>query len=213
MNYKVIASGSDGNAVLYFNCMLVDCGVPFNAIKPYLYSIRLILISHEHGDHLNLNTLTRIAFERPALRIGAGSFLSDKLKNFRNVDLYEIGKVYDYGNYSVSPVKLYHDVPNFGYRIISKQPEYKILHATDTAHLQGIEAKNYNLYALEHSYDEDVISSIIEEKQANGFFAYEKGVVNSHLSEQQTRQFIFNNAGLEYEVLRLHESKREYSKI
>ncbi len=33
------------------------------------------------------------------------------------------------------------------------------------------------------------------------------------LDEQQARQFIFNNAGEKYEVLRLHESHREYSKI
>ena len=209
--YKIIASGSDGNSVLYNSEILVDCGVSFASLRPYLYQIKIILLTHEHGDHLNLNTLTRIAFERPTLRIGAGAFLSDKLKNFRNVDIYEIGKTYDYGSFSISPVQLYHDVPNFGYRIF--KDNHKIFHATDTGHLAGISAKGYDLYAIEHSYDEDVINDIIIEKSESGQFAYERGAVNSHLSEQQARQFIFDNAGGNYEVLRLHESKREYSKI
>lgn len=209
--YNIIASGSSGNCLIYHNSIMVDCGVSFASLRSYLYQIKIILLTHEHGDHLNLNTLTRIAFERPALRIGAGAFLADKLRNFRNVDFYEIGKTYDYGSFSVSPVQLYHDVPNFGYRIF--KDGYKVFHATDTGHLAGISAKGYSLYAIEHSYDADVIGSIILEKSESGQFSYEKGAVNSHLSEQQARQFIFDNAGENYEVLRLHESKREYSKI
>ncbi len=212
MIYRVIASGSEGNAVSYQDdAILVDCGMPFASLKTILYSIKLILLSHEHQDHLNLNTLTRITLERPTLRIGCGPFLADRLKSFRNVDIYEIGKIYDYGCFSVSPVKLYHDCENYGFRIF--KGEYKIFHATDTAHLKGITAKGYDLYSLEHNYDEDTITDIIAEKESQGRFAYEKGAVNSHLSEQQARQFVFENAGEKYEVLRLHESSREYSKF
>lgn len=211
MIYKVIASGSEGNAVLYHDEILVDCGVSFASLKSILYKIKIILLSHEHGDHFNLNTITRVALERPTLRIGAGPFLADKLKNFRNVDIYQIGKMYDYGSFQVSPVKLYHDCENYGYRIF--KGSHKIFHATDTAHLNGITAKGYDLYALEHNYDEDIITDIIAEKERQGVFAYEKGAINSHLSEQQARHFIFENAGEKYEVLRLHESSREYSKI
>jgi phosphoribosyl 1,2-cyclic phosphodiesterase len=211
MIYQVIASGSEGNAVFYHGEILVDCGVPFTSLKSHLYKIKIILLSHEHSDHLNLNTLTRIALERPTLRIGAGPFLAEKLKNFRNVDIYEIGKLYDYGSFQISPVKLYHDCENYGFRIF--KGDHKIIHCTDTAHMKGITAKGYDLYALEHSYDEDTISEIIAEKERKGVFSYEKGAVNSHLSEQQARQFIFENAGAKYEVLRLHESSREYSKI
>jgi phosphoribosyl 1,2-cyclic phosphodiesterase len=211
MTYHVLASGSDGNAVLYHDEILVDCGVPFASVRRLMYKIKIVLLTHEHGDHLNLTTLTRLALERPTLRIGAGPFLADKLKNFRNVDIYEYGQLYDYGQFSVSPVKLYHDCENYGYRIF--KGSYKIFHATDTAHLNGITAKGYDLFAIEHNYDEEVIHNVIQRKQESGQFSYEKGAMNSHLSEQQARQFIFENAGEKYEVLRLHESKREYSKI
>jgi hypothetical protein len=133
------------------------------------------------------------------------------LDGIRNVDVFQIGKEYDYVSFSLVPVKLYHDVPQCGYKIF--KGGVKIFHATDTAHLDGIQARGYDLYALEHNYDEEAIGQIIAEKEAAGQYCYEKGAVNSHLSEQQARQFIFNNAGDNYEILRLHESRREYSKV
>ena len=206
--YKVISTGSQGNAVLYNNQILVDCGVPFALIKPYLYNIQLILLTHSHKDHININTLKRIAFERPSVRIGVGKWMSKLVEGIRNVDYYNIGSLYNYGSFLISPVKLYHDVPNCGYRIYicnGKGGEYKIFHATDTAHLNGISAKEYDLYAIEHSYDEDTVQDTIKDKQARGEYAYEVGAINSHLSEQQARAFIFDNQGSNSAVLRLHE--------
>jgi len=211
MTYQVIHSGSEGNAILYHEHILVDIGVPFASIKPFIYGIQIVLLTHRHHDHFTISALRRLAEARPALRIGCCEWMKEHLPNFRNVDVYEIGKEYNYGSFSIVPVQLFHDIPNCGYRIF--KGGYKIFHATDTSHLNGIEAKGYNLYAIEHSYDAEVIDQIIDEKQSDGRFAYEKGAVNSHLSEQQARQFIFNNAGENYEVLRLHESGREYSKV
>ncbi len=211
MIYQVLASGSAGNAVLYHDSILVDIGIPYTLLKPFIYKIQIVLLTHEHADHLNLATLKKLTSERPALRIACGEFLADKLQGIKNIDILEIGNIYDYGHFSVSPVKLFHDVPNFGYRIFKN--DYKIFHATDTEHLRGITANGYDLYALEHSYDEDVIIGIIQRKQDNDQYSYEKSVINSHLSEQQARQFIFDNAGEKYEVLRLHESQREYSEL
>ena len=215
--HNVIASGSNGNAVAYLNdSILVDVGVPFSAIRPILYRIKLVCLTHLHSDHFNKSTLFRLCKERPTIRIGCCEWMLPELIGLKNIDVYNVGSVYEYtGEYgtafNVGPVKLWHDVPNCGYRL--KMGEIKIFHATDTAHLNGIQARGYDLYAIEHSYDEDVIGRIIAEKEAAGQFSYEKGAINSHLSEQAARQFIFNNAGDNYEVLRLHESRREYSKI
>jgi len=211
MYYEVIASGSDGNCVIYHSSIAVDMGVSYSKVRPLVHRLQLVLISHEHKDHLNIDTIRKVAAERPTLRFGVGTFLADQLAGVRNVDILHAGVLYNYGPFQVMPVKLYHDVQNFGFRIF--KAGVRILHCTDTAHLNGIEAKNYDLYALEHSYDADTIDEIIAAKEAAGQYAYEKGAVNSHLSEQQARQFIFNNAGEKYEVLRLHESHREYSKI
>lgn len=203
--YKVIKSGSTGNAVIYHNSIMVDCGVTFASVLPFLYDIQIILLTHVHKDHFNIKTLKKIQSERPTLRIGCGEWLENELKGFKNVDIYEIGQIYDYNAFKISPIKLYHDVPNCGYRIFKDNT--KIIHATDTAHLQGITAKDYDLYAIEHNYNEDTVYDVIEYKTLNGEFTHEKGAINSHLSEQQARDFIFKNAGTKYEVLRLHESK------
>ena len=44
--YKIINSGSDGNCVIYHNSIAVDMGIAFKQIKPYLYDLKLILLSH-----------------------------------------------------------------------------------------------------------------------------------------------------------------------
>ena len=202
--YKVIATGSTGNAILYHDSILVDCGVPYSLLKSDIKKIQIILLTHEHGDHLNLSTLEKISFERPSIRFACGSFLLDKVKHLRNVDVLEAGNIYNYGQFKISPVTLYHDVSNFGYRIM--KGEHRTIHVTDTGHLQGITAPGYNLYAIEHNYDADSIDERIKAKTDAGEFSHEKGVINSHLSEQQAQDFIYQNKIGDAHVLKLHKS-------
>ena len=88
--YKIISSGSDGNAVLYFDNILVDIGVPFSLLSGYISRLSLVLLTHEHGDHLNINTLKKLQSMRPGVRVGCGEFLVEKLKKngIRNIDAY-----------------------------------------------------------------------------------------------------------------------------
>ena len=130
--------------------------------------------------------------------------MAEHLKGIRNVDLLELNRWYDYGEFRISIGKLYHDVENAFFRI--EKDGYKIFRATDTAHLEGIEAKDYNLYAIEHNYNEDTVFESIEKAKATGQFSYQSLAINSHLSEQQAKDFIYKNKGDKYEVLRLHES-------
>ncbi len=46
MKSNIIASSSSGNAILLENGILLDCGVSYNKIKPYLKDIKAIFISH-----------------------------------------------------------------------------------------------------------------------------------------------------------------------
>ena len=202
--YNIIKSGSSGNAILYHGEILVDIGVPYSAIKEYERDISLVLLTHIHGDHLNLRTLKRLASERPTLRIGACEWMSEYLTEFRNVDVYDIGKIYDYKRFQLSPVKLYHDVQQCGYRLF--KDDYKIFHATDTAHLKGITAKDYDLYALEFNHDEEVAERLIREAYERGEFTHLTGSIKTHLSEQKATEFYLENKAAYSEVIRLHES-------
>ena len=206
---KVISSGSEGNAVIYNNAIMVDCGVTLKALQEVKRSLKIVLLTHKHGDHLKLRTLQRLQAERPTLRVACGNFLLEELPCINNIDVLQVGKIYDYGAFKVSPVKLYHDVPNFGWRIFLPNGQ-KIFHATDTAHLEGITAKGYDLYAIEHNYCEEYIQQAIEEARANGEYTHAYGNINTHLSIQQARAFIEANRKESSEVLELHKSRSFY---
>lgn len=202
--YNVLSSGSKGNCIIYHDTIAVDMGIPYSNIKEFKNDLQIVLLTHRHGDHLNISTIKKLAFERPTLRFACGVFLAEFLQGIKNVDILEAGKVYDYNAFKVSPIVLYHDVPNFGYRIFKN--DTKIIHATDTSHLEGITAKDYDLYAIESNYNDDTIFDSIKREKSKGNFAYQEGAINSHLSEQQARDFIFKNRGEHSKVLRLHES-------
>lgn len=206
---KVISSGSEGNAVIYNNAIMVDCGVSLKALQEVKRSLKIVLLTHKHGDHLKIRTLQRLQAERPALRVACGAFLLEELPCINNIDVLQVGKIYDYGAFKVSPIKLYHDVPNFGWRIFLPNGQ-KIFHATDTVHLEGIIAKGYDLYAIEHNYCEEYIQQAIEEARANGEYTHAYGSIKTHLSIQQARAFIEANRKESSEVLELHKSRSFY---
>lgn len=203
--YNVLASGSTGNAIIYHGSILIDCGVPWSFVKPFMKDIQLVLLTHSHNDHINSQTLRKLAYERPTIRFGCGVWMKDFLEGIKNVDYYEAGQVYNYGSFSISPITLYHDVKNFGYRIFKDGT--KIIHCTDTFTLSGITAKDYDLYCIESNYNADTVFEIIEKLESEGKFAHQRGAVNSHLSEQQCNDFFYSNKGINSKLVRLHETK------
>ena len=199
---NVIATGSKGNAVLYHNSILIDCGVPFAFLKKYLFDIKLILLTHVHKDHFNRATVSRMMTENPSLRVGCCDWFEELHGN--RIDKYKISSTYDYGSFQVSPFLLYHDVQNCGYRIF--KGDIKIFHATDTAHLEGIEAKGYDVYAIERNYDEDTIIENIQRVEEEGRYAYQRFSINRHLSAQQANEFYSRNKKDESVFIELHKS-------
>lgn len=211
-----ISSGSCGNAILYNQKILVDCGVSFKALQPYWQEIQIVLLTHKHSDHLNLKTLQKLQSLRPTIRVACCHWLAQELPNLKNLDILEIGKFYNYGSFQISPVKAYHDVPNCGWRIFLNlqsqrdTEKMRIFHITDTAHLEGITAKDYNLYAIEHNYCEEKVKQAIEQAQMQGSYCHAIGSIQTHLSVQQARAFLEKNAGANSQVIELHKSKSFY---
>ena len=156
-------------------------------------------------DHINILTIKKLAKERPTLRFGCCKWMLPLLDSIKNIDVYEIGKLYDYGQFKISPVQLYHDVPNVGYRIF--KGEHKLIHATDTQHLLGITAKYYDLFMIESNYNEDTVLETIARIEAQGGYAHQRGSINSHLSEQQCNEFFYTNKKDNSKLIRLHETK------
>lgn len=197
MNYNVLATGSTGNATIIENEILLDCGVSFAKLKDYYKKIKLVFISHCHLDHFNKTTVKMLAKERPTLRFAVGPFLVNDLLQCgvakKNIDILQIGTRLCYKTFSLQPIKLYHDCENFGLRLFYGQK--KVLYATDTKTLEGIKAKNYDLYLVEANYSDEELQARIKEKERTGQFIYEHRVINSHLSLEQCNDFLLENMG------------------
>ncbi len=207
MKYKIISSCSTGNAVIIRDFILIDCGVSFKKLEKYYKDLKIVLLTHIHSDHFKKETIKKLAEERPTLRFTCCEWLLKPLLecgvNRKNIDVLQIGTRYDYKLFKVVPIKLYHDVPQCGYRVLFN--DYKVFYATDTKTLKGISAKNYDLYLVEGNYDEDEIEQRIKEKRQNCEYTYEFRVKDSHLSKQQASEFLLNNMGENSEYVFMHE--------
>lgn len=187
---------------------MVDCGIPYADVEDYLKEIKVILLTHEHKDHFNASTIMKIAIKHPAIIFVACEWMIKKLKaigpmNCREIELSKVW-IHDPEKILVSPFALYHDVSNCGWRI--SVDDKMIFHATDTSTLDGIVAKNYDLYAIEHNYDETIIHQRMEEEAEKGLFSHGYGSINSHLSIQQAEAFIEQNRKKDSQILKLHQS-------
>lgn len=207
MQYNIIATGSKGNAVILNDYILIDCGVSFKQLKDIYRDLKIVLLTHIHSDHFNKTTIRRLAKERPTLRFGCCDWLVSDLIDCnvqkRNIDVFEIGKVYDYQKFKISPIKLYHDVPQCGYRLFVGGE--KAIYATDTAHLQGISAKSYDLYLIEANYEDEELQERIKAKQEAGQYCYEMNVSSRHLSKEQADAFLLENMGVHSQYVYLHQ--------
>ena len=211
MNYEIIATGSQGNAVVLDGCILIDCGVPFRALAKVKKDLKLVLLTHRHEDHFKKSTVRKLAVSRPTLRFACCEWLVSELikcgVSEKNIDRLRIGYKYDYGAFKISPVKLYHDVDNCGWRVfIGSQ---KAIYMTDTVTLEGIEAKDYDLYMIEANYIEEEIQARIAAKEALGQYVYEYRVLKTHLSKEKCDEWLFDNIGEHSEYVYIHQHKEK----
>lgn len=203
---EVLATGSKGNAVIVGKSIMIDCGIAYKDVEAHVDALRLVLLTHIHTDHFLPSTIRRLANERPLLRFGACKWLIRPLVEAgvkkQQIDVLDLWQTYDYGLFKICPIPLVHDVPNCGYKI--HFPGGKAIYATDTANLNGIEAKDYDLYLIEGNYGEEEIRQRIKEKLLNGQYVYEKRVINTHLSREQAADFIAKNCGARGQYVYLH---------
>lgn len=208
MNYKIINSGSDGNCTIINDIIAIDMGVSYKRLAPYHNKLKLVFISHIHQDHLLAPTVIRLAKNRPTLRFAVGEHLVQKLVecgvNKKNIDVVEPNKKYNYGLFSIMPLKLYHDVPNYGVRVFMN--DKKLIYATDTNTLEGIVAKDYDVYLIEGNYESE---EELHERAVTP--QYESRVKKTHLSKEYTTKWLLENMGDNsiYEFMHQHKEHQK----
>ncbi len=204
MNFNILNSGSDGNGVIIEDIILIDCGVSFKKLEDYYKRLKIVLLTHIHGDHFNKKTISKLAIERPTLRFGCCEWLVKDLiecgVNKKNIDVYETGKTYSYKTFKVIPIKLYHDVPQCGYKL--RLGVNKLIYATDTNKIEHIEAKNYDYYFIEGNYEDE---EELHSRAVNDF--YEDRVKKTHLSKVQATEWLMKNMGKNSKYIFMHEHK------
>ena len=196
MTCDVISTGSKGNAAVIGGEVLIDCGIPYSALMNYVKGLRLVLLTHIHGDHFNRVTIRRLHQERPTLRFGCCEWLVGPLLEAGvvsgRIDVYEPGDVYCYGDMSLEAFPLTHDVENCGYKL--DVGGKRILYATDTGTLDGVESKGYDLYMIEANHTEAELEARIKRKTEMGEFVYEYRAAVSHLSKERADAWLESNA-------------------
>lgn len=209
MTPTIIATGSSGNATFIERYgVLIDCGVTRAALAPYFRQIRLVLLTHRHSDHLNARTIATIHNRRPTVRFGCGVFLVSRLLEIGvspdRIDVMRADRSYSYSEFEVSPITLTHNVPNFGYRLHGADGS-KLIYATDTGNLDGIEAKNYDYYLIEANHGEDEIRERMKLKTMGGEYAYEYDAAKNHLSREKANDWLAENVGVNGVIYYMHE--------
>ena len=226
MTYNILATGSSGNAVIINDSILIDCGVPFKTLEPFVKDLRLVLLTHEHSDHFKPSTVKKLHKLRPALRFGCCEWMVRPLLEAgvdkRVIDVYKVDlmKAYD-GLAAIIPVSIPHDVPNCGYKILTERKSVletshdgSIFYSTDCATLDGIEAKFYELYMIEANHTQEEIDARISAKLAAGEYPYELEAKRNHLSQEQAMDWLAKNMGPHSKYVFLHQHKdKERSKI
>ena len=154
MKYEVIGSSSKGNCIVVEDMLMLDCGVSYSRIKPYLKKVKLIFISHCHKDHLLPSTIQKIAYNHPTIKFICGSReVVHKLTNndvlYKNIFFVESKKWFCLGILDFRLEPLIHDAENYALKFKINTVDKKGIYIVDTATVDGIEAKgldeNYNL--------------------------------------------------------------------
>ena len=214
IDYNIISTGSKGNAVIINKKILIDFGVSYKKIEPYMDDLKIALATHYHGDHFKASTARLMALKRPSLRFGCCYWMRGRLLeagvNERQIDVYKPNVLYDYKAFSVIPFSVPHDVPNCGYKVFIGGE--KIFYATDCGNLNGIIARGYDLYLCEANYEDEEIKARMDAKKAEGLYVYEQRAIRQHLSKKQCDDFIYRNAGpnSEYVYLHCHEERENW---
>lgn len=224
MKYTIIATGSTGNCLLVHDGpFLVDLGAPFKALRGYLPEFKGrapgVFLTHKHGDHFRAVTARALLLEHPATILFTPEKMVEDVKRaigerfWRNVLSVESLCTYIVGNDNCKiefmAQDTFHDVPNVCWHIsiIDKKTGKKerMFYATDTGHLNGIEASGYDYYFIEGNHTRAELEARAKEKLEQGQYAYELRAAQNHLSKEQALDFIAENAGPCSKYILIHE--------
>lgn len=204
LDYKVIATGSKGNAVRIEN-VLIDAGVPFAKLKSELHKVDTLLLSHVHSDHVKVSTVLAIKKLYPHIKV-IGNYEIKYIVNLDVISNHNIPIKLKKG-LEIIPFKCVHDVETQGFVLTFH--EMRIVYATDTASLENAPDGEYDWFFLEANHDESKIMALMGKRDKYGYNIFSRGM--NHLSSQNCKAFYYmRRRSKESPLIELHQSSRFY---
>lgn len=206
MNYKIIQTGKSGNCVL-INDILVDCGVPFERIAPYINGVNYVLLTHIHSDHVNKETLESIKQLYPHIAVIGNREVHERFGVTHVITPGGFGLKMPH--YVFEGIELSHSVMTTGFTWRDRGKD--ILFCVDTANLDNVPRRTYDYMFLESNYDAELIHDIeawIELRKRMRLTEYRR-----HLSRQEAQNFFQQHRNTDHSVLiELHQSDTFYDR-
>lgn len=206
MTCEIISTGGKaGNAVLLNGHYLFDCGVPYGRLKKHLKKIKMVFLTHIHGDHFKAQTLYRLSKTHPMIRFVCSSNLLTELVVHAGIPLDRIILISPEHSpktipgapgewVTVNTLPLLHDVPNVAYvvKIVGGDHDGTAMYATDTHHIP-FDAPDLDLYMIEANYTREELEARKAAKEAAGDFSYESRVEATHMSMETAVEWLRDN--------------------
>lgn len=214
LEYNIISSSSNGNCIIVNKSLMLDCGVSYKKIKPYLKDVKIIFISHIHKDHLYPKTIEQIIYNFPNIRFLSGNKQVTRALYMCNVQPSKIiympsdGKWYDMRLLKFKMEELEHDVDNscLHFEICGKKGIYIV----DTNNVDNIKAKGYDLFLIESNYNQDVLQQHIDNCTDDSELYYLNRVPKTHLSFEQANSFLIENMREDSWFAYIHQSSYNF---
>lgn len=188
MQLRCLGSGSSGNCYLLENkteCLVLEAGIPFKEVKKALdFNISKIvgvIVSHCHEDHV------KYCSEYP--KAGISIFKAYEIMT-PNIE---------FGNFSIRPFKLEHDVECYGFHINHKEMG-NLVFATDTYYVK-YRFSNINHIMIECNYSQKIIDSRV--RQGETIKGLRDRVLQSHMELETCKEFIRTNAAASLDTVTL----------
>lgn len=196
LNLIQVNSNSEGNCNIWevetkkgtINIM-IDCGLPFTRIKPFLpKKLDLLIITHKHGDHLGVASLNNLLKKYPKMMVMTNgsvmnkwvSVVNDKPTYSVQKDRFTIINNYQKANgviagldLNITAIPVEHgdsrtsSIPNHSY-LIAPDGEKGLVFCTDTGNMLELlkheELKGQNIYLLETNYSMEVLEKNMQDK-------------------------------------------------
>lgn len=210
LSTNVISSGSKpGNCVTYLGGrVMVDCGTTNKKLEGNIDNLEVVIITHEHVDHIgkrNKDGIAGSAFRyiirnKPSVMFVFAPYMEELAKGMgiSNYTVVEPNTVNLIKDFYIALLPVSHNVPNVGVFIGSlektgmtyEQRLFKVFHCTDMGSYEGIYAKNFDVYGLEANYDEEQVLELIKEEVAEVGFSHRERSMVDHISIQETLRYI-----------------------